>query len=254
MIAALPGLCDHRPVMSARPLLFVLLVTAAGCGDGCGCGQAVNGGEQGAPPAEDPAGGTLPARTGSSFSPLADSPERTQLEAYAKALLQGAGSADGGVLRAAGDFTAAAPDALAGFGAPEPAKPVTKTVGTASVPSVQRTYQAGERSLRLRVTDTLAMPTMREKFAQRLTTLGNDASGNQRGRVVGEHVVMHAYQADRKRSRASMFVDGRFLIEADVRGTSEADDAIRVLEAVPLGALRGDSGSVPAPQPQPDGQ
>jgi hypothetical protein len=124
--------------------------------------------------------------------------------------------------------------AFAGKGAPSLA---TRDVRELRVPVVVREYTSGKRRLRVKITDTTDLPAVRQELVDQLTQIGDATTGNQHGLVLRGIPAIAAYHEHGRISRASLLAGGRYLVEIMVHDTDAAEDALRVAEAMNLGAL-----------------
>jgi hypothetical protein len=227
--------------MRAGSVVLATATLLAACTDSCACG---NGGE--APPVSQvqpsaQAGvEAVAAATASdagdgvqqhpAWSPAPDS-ELTRKLTQAKAALETDKTYD----KLATDKTlgGALADKLGAFEAEGPAAFAVREGGGVQLPVSARSYRDGDKTVRIKVTDTGQMPSTRRVVSGRLTMIGNDAVGNERGLLLRDkEPAVTAYFEAQRASRASAVIAGRYLVQVMVNNTDQADDALRVLERI----------------------
>lgn len=110
-----------------------------------------------------------------------------------------------------------------------------------------RNYKDGSKTVRVKVTDTALLPKARRVVSNRLLLLGNDTVGQERGVFVRGYPGVLAHFDDQKVSRATVIVNGRYLIQVMVRGASAPDEALKVIEQLDWRKLAPKQGKMPAP-------
>lgn len=255
-------------------LLPALLLAVSGCADACDCGGdgapevaapvtsarapgqpsgAVGAGRGDAGPRRDPganlpwarepgfravdagvAPGSREDRDGDHFARL-QSPELPRLRALQKALRDAPVKAAAPV--AADLLDPVLPEALLQFRASGPIQAGPAQVGGGPVKIRSREYRSGEQELYVKVTDTGAVPALREDYIRRLTLRGDALVGGLRPAYVGPHAVLDGAFVGREASFTTGLLGGRFLVEIRTRLVKDPAAARRAFAALDLSAL-----------------
>lgn len=130
------------------------------------------------------------------------------------------------------------PDTLGDFAAKGEVDGATKKMGGAmSVSSVERSYTAGERRLRLQVSDASMAPMLKAPFAMAAMMEEDTSRGYKKGKKIGGHTAIVEWDEGAKRSKATLLVADRFMVQVTVRSTDTPKDAESVAGALKLGEL-----------------
>jgi hypothetical protein len=136
------------------------------------------------------------------------------------------------------------PESVVGFSASGDARTGARESSEGRAHVATREYVAKDKSaLRIKITDTAEIASLRESLREQLTVMGQGSSGNQTGALIAGHPGVVAYDKPRRLSRAVMLVRGRFLVEAMVRDTDHSAAAREALEKLPVTALPKDEKS-----------
>ena len=108
-----------------------------------------------------------------------------------------------------------------------------------------RNYTQGKKTVRVKITDTGMLPNARGVVSKRLTMIGNEAVGNERGVFVRGYPAVVGHFPEQQVSRASAVVAERYLVQVMVRGATDAEDALRVIEELDFGKLAPKQGKIP---------
>lgn len=104
-------------------------------------------------------------------------------------------------------------------------------------PVAARNYVAGKKTARIRVLDTAETPEARREVGRKLTLIGNEAAGNERGLLVLRRPAVTSHLRSQRVDRATMLAGGRYLVDVIVRESSEPGDAIALLEVLDWSGL-----------------
>jgi hypothetical protein len=239
----------------------VVLALASGCGDSCACGEREAGdapaastvaaaGSAAAVPAHAQGAAGAEAQIGeaASWLPAPDSELTRQLTAAQQALederMQDA-------LAAQDVLTGPLGDRFAGLKADGELSSTVREGGDAKLAVAARNYKDGDRTVRVKITDTGLLPNARRVVSRRLTMIGNAAVGSERGAFVRGYPAVVAHFPEQQVSRASAVLANRYLVQVMVRGAKEPDDALRVIEQLDFGKLAPKQGKIPKPAPPP---
>jgi hypothetical protein len=255
--------------MHRSRLVAAALVLACGgsCADSCACGKGGAGAARNtgaaatATPATrasaaaagrhpDPAGAAGDAgvimpgapKSGPGWEPAPPS-ELTQRLAASKQAIE----ADELYDRIANDKALGATlhDRLGKLKADKPASSSVRGDDATKLPVVARDYQAGNKSVRVKITDTALMPEARHAVSSRLALVGNAEAGHEHGVFVRGTPALLAELDGGHISKLTALSGGRYLVEIIVRGADKPDEAVHILEQLDLSSLK-DQSSPPA--------
>jgi hypothetical protein len=241
--------------MNRRVRILWLVALLPACGDSCGCGErpvtgGVAGGATAASTAPSVATGDGAVGHGDGIgeerysdeaqklrrrlAPMADSDERRQLEAAAKAIdaTSDLGDPVDGKLLAG-----ALPKSVEDYQPLGQAQTGVTPAELGSATVAARAYKDGKAQLNLKITDTTDAPSLRRDLSVQLTSVGNAPTGSQTGALEDGMPGVRAYHAESKVSRASALIAGRFLVEALVDNAVEEDDAWTAIREVEQAGL-----------------
>ena len=252
-----------RSVDSARAGLL-LVALWAGCSDSCACGQG--GGPENAAKAPAPtstAGGRAwPARGADdvrqgvlrnsggtpapnpSWEPAPDNDLTRRLRG-AKQALETEKVYD--QLATQADLGAVLGPKLGKLTAEGDPSSTIREGGESKLAVSARNYSDGDKSVRVKITDTALLPNARRVVSNRLLLVGNDTVGQERGLFVRGYPGVLAHFEDQKVSRATVLVDGRYLIQVMVRDAGGPDEALQIIEQLDWQKLAPKQGKLPAP-------
>lgn len=114
-----------------------------------------------------------------------------------------------------------------------------------------RNYRSGETNVRVKITDTAGLPSARRVVSNRLTLIGNESAGDERGAFVRGYPSVLGHVDPQRISRGTALIGGRYLVQIMVQGAAHADDAQRFLEQLDWSALAPKQGKLPDPEPPP---
>jgi hypothetical protein len=238
--------------------VLAVLLFASGCTDSCACGeggrdepgaktpQPAAAGRSAASPSGEAAGGGAAPQIGeaASWQPAPDSQLTRQLAAAKQALETSEAEVepkltDGKLL--------ARPlaDRLGTLQAENATSSTVREGSDAKLAVSARNYKQGSMSVRVKITDTGMLPNARGVVSRRLTMIGSEAVGNERGAFVRGYPAVIAHFPDQKVSRASAVIGSRYLVQVMVRGATDAEDALRVIEQLDFGQLAPKQGKIP---------
>lgn len=236
--------------MRASPLVLAMLVLSAACTDSCACGEgetassgiepagnAPNAANAGAASVETPArpdaGPAAVSRL--SWTPAPDSELTRKLQAAKAALETDEVYPELAKQESLAKLLA---DELAGFTAIAKAATTVRAGDEAELAVAARNYRNGPKTMRIKVTDTAKLPGARRAVSGRLTMIGNEAVGNERGVFIrGNNPAVIAHYQQQRVSRASAMVGNRYLFQVLINNTDQAEEALRVLEQIELAKL-----------------
>lgn len=225
--------------MSSRTLAIVLALLLPACADSCGCGAT--GSPEAKPSTGAKADGSGAQTTGqprtpeeleqvaakleamrSKLVPMPESDERERLATAASKI---------DVTRDLGDplkperFVGALPEKVGDFRAEGAAQTgsTPAELGTATVAA--RRYRSGKSLMHVKITDTANSPGLRRELTEQLTMVGNEPSGDQKGKLENGIPGASAYHANARASRATALLAGRFFVEVMVEDTERPDVA-----------------------------
>jgi hypothetical protein len=237
--------------------VLVLFGLTAGCNDSCACGEGGQdapttqagpvAGRVAAPPvAVGNAGGAATAEAPSaqpSWQPAPDSELTRQLAAAKTALETEQVYEQLTVEKALGKPLG---DKLGNLKADGELSTTVREGSQAKVAVAARNYTVGDKSVRVKITDTGLLPNARRVVSNRLTLVGNDAVGNERGVFVRGYPAVVAHYADQQLSRASALLGNRYLVQVMVRNATDPEDALRVIEQLDWTGVAPRQGKIPA--------
>ena len=243
--------------MRALRLTVVLIALAAGCTDSCACSEDAGGDTKaaqgaadhgGAKPATGGAAGAGGAQAGAapaqpSWQPAPDS-ELTRQLAAAKTALEVEQTFE----KLATDKALHAPlgDRLGELRAASEVSSTVREASQAKLAVAARNYELGDKDVRVKISDTGMLPNARRVVSNRLTLIGNDAVGNERGVFVRGYPAVLAHYPDQRVSRASVVLGNRYLVQVMVRNASNAEDALRVIEQLDWTSFAPKQGKIPS--------
>jgi hypothetical protein len=132
------------------------------------------------------------------------------------------------------------PEAILDFKAKGELDGSTKKVAGFEVSEVQRRYQAGERNLRLEITDASSHAFLRAPFAMVAMVEEDSSEGFKKGKTIGGHQAIVEWKEKSKNGSVSMLVAQRFIVHVrldDARSSEEAETIAAALELDELAKL-----------------
>jgi hypothetical protein len=239
--------------------VLAILLLASGCTESCACGEGA--GEQSGAKAPQPAAAGQPAaaRPGdgpggpggggapqigeaATWLPAPDSQLTRQLAAAKQALETTEVEkklTDGKLL------SRPLADRLGTLQAESATSSTVREGSDAKLAVSARNYKQGSKTVRVKITDTGMLPNARGVVSRRLTMIGSEAVGNERGAFVRGYPAVIAHFPEQQVSRASAVIGSRYLVQVMVRGATGAEDALRVIEQLDFGQLAPKQGKIP---------
>jgi hypothetical protein len=252
---------------SSHSALWLALLVSSGCTDSCSCGKkdgaevtapstgakagAAGHAAQGAAPNPGQAGGATPPPNRPAWQPAPDSELTRRLRGAQKAIEQDQMFDKVNEPKALERTFA---DKLGRLSAEGPASSTLRTTDKNDLVVAARNYRGGETSVRVKITDTAQLPTARRVVSNRLTLIGNEAAGDERGSFVHGYPTVSGHFDAQKVSRATALIGGRYLVQIMVQGAEHPDDALRYLELVDWSRLAPKQGKLPKPETDPPTQ
>ena len=241
--------------------LWLALIASSGCADSCSCrheedaaspeSQALTAG-QAAPAAAKPKGGqagtAAPSPNRAAWVPAPDS-ELTQRLRAAQTSIERDQVFDKPADPASLERVLG--DKLGALKADDKPASTTRSSDKTDLVVAARNYRGGTTNVRVKITDTAELPNARRVVSNRLTLIGNQAAGDERGSFVRGYPTVLGHFDEQKISRVSALVGGRYLVQVMVQGAEHPDDAVRYLGQLDWSRLAPKQGKVPKPEAAP---
>jgi hypothetical protein len=135
------------------------------------------------------------------------------------------------------------PDELGGFKANGKLKGATQSAGGMKVTNVDRSYSAGEQSVKIEITDAAYAPMLRAPFAMAAMIEEDSSEGYRKGTRIGGEPAIVEWKESSKRSTASVLVGKRFMVHVRANGAASdttAKDISGALDLAKLATLKGE--------------
>jgi hypothetical protein len=128
------------------------------------------------------------------------------------------------------------PDTVAGFTAPEPAKPqiMPLNVGTGTWTITRRTYEQGPKTLIIEVSDVQHAGGARALIESQQGAKRATDKQTFRGEPIAGHPALIQWQADHKMAAAAILVAGRVLMTVKVDPSENDEPAAAIASGLPL--------------------
>jgi len=132
-----------------------------------------------------------------------------------------------------------APDKLGEFVAEGDLDGSTGGMGKMQVSRVKRRYKAGDRTLRLEISDTSLVPMLRAGFAMATQVHEDSTKGIKKGVKVDGNPGLVEWRKARQRAKLGLLVGGRYLVQLRLRPTDSPDPLMDLIKQIDTGKLAG---------------
>jgi hypothetical protein len=129
------------------------------------------------------------------------------------------------------------PDKLGDYAADGEVKGSTNTMGSMKISEVKRRYKAGDKKLRVEISDAWLVPMLRTGFAMAQAVNQDSSEGIQKGVKINGQPAILKWRKARKRGRLTIMVGGRFMMKLSLRPSEDPDEVVKLAKGLDLSAL-----------------